>query len=184
MGIFGGLKAFAGRRKSPAGGAARPGGSRAVSAGYTLLELVAVLIVTGILAAVLAPRFIGGSGFTGQTTADKLLAAARYAETLAQNQGVATSLTVGANSFSVTQLTKNGRKVSVADPTLQSASFVVPIPAGVTITPNPTTVTFTRPGVPSATPTFAVTESGTTVQVWVTATGYVYECTAQGPCPP
>ena len=147
-------------------------------AGYTLLEMVAILVIVGILAAVLAPRFIGATGFTGQTTADKLLAAARYAETLAQNQGTTTSLTVGTNSFSVTQ---NG--VAVANPTLQSASFVVPLPAGVTITPQ-TTVSFMRPGIPSATPTFTIAGAGFTASLYVTATGYVYECGSQGACPP
>lgn len=147
-------------------------------AGYTLLELVAILIIVGILAAVLAPRFIDATGFSGQTTADKLLMAARYAETLAQNQGVTTSLTVGASSFSVTQ---NG--AAVANPTLQSASLVVPLPAGVTITPQ-TTVNFTRPGIPSATPTFTVAGPGSSAQIYVTATGYVYECGSQGTCPP
>lgn len=150
----------------------------AATSGYTLLEVVVVLVIVGVLAAVLAPRFIGTSGFTGQTTADKLLMAARYAEALAQNQGVTTSLTVSAGAFSVTQ---NG--VAVADPTLQSARFVVPLSPGVTITPL-TTVSFTRPGVPSRTPTFAVTSKGPAVQVWVTGTGYIYECHASGPCPP
>jgi len=97
--------------------------------GYTLLEIVVVLVLVGILAAVLAPRLIDTSGFTGQTTADQLLAAARYAEALAQNQGVATTLNVTGTAFSVTQ---NG--APVANPTLQSASFVVPLPAGVTVT--------------------------------------------------
>ena len=90
-----------------------------------------------------------------------------------------TSLAVGANSFSVTQ---NG--VAVANPTLQSASFVVPLPAGVTITPQ-TTVNFVRPGIPSAAPTFTVAGAGFTARIYVTATtGYVYECGSQGACPP
>jgi len=149
----------------------------AAISGYTLLEIVVVLVVVGILAAVIAPRFIDTSGFTGQTTADELLAAARYAEVLAQNQNVATSLEVTSTSFSVKQ---NG--APVANPTLQSASFVVPLPAGVTITPQ--TITFTRPGVPNTTATFNVASAGPTVQIFVTGTGYVYECQAQGPCPP
>ncbi|AWP22228.1 hypothetical protein C4901_01735 [Acidiferrobacter sp. SPIII_3] len=179
MTVFEDLETFHGVHGRPATGGARcQGCPDTAMAGYTLLELVAILIIVGILAAVLAPRFIGTSGFTGQTTADKLLAAARYAETLAQNQGVTTSLAVGANSFSVTQ---NG--VAVANPTLQSASFVVPLPAGVTITPQ-TTVNFVRPGIPSAAPTFTVAGAGFTARIYVTTTGYVYECASQGPCPP
>ena len=160
------------------GGARCQGGPDTAMAGYTLLELMAILIIVGILAAVLAPRFIGTSGFTGQTTADKLLAAARYAETLAQNQGVTTSLVVGTGSFSVTQ-----NSVAVANPTLQSASLVVPLPADVTITPQ-TTVSFARPGVPNATPIFTVAGPGSTVRVDVTASGYIYECGPQGACLP
>ena len=171
MTVFGDLETFH-------GGPRCQGGPGSVLAGYTLLEMVAILVIVGILAAVLAPRFMGATGFTGQTTADKLLVAARYAETLAQDQGVTTSLVVGANSFSVTQ---NG--VAVANPTLQSASFAVPLPAGVTITPQ-TTVSFTRPGVPSATPTFTVAGTGFTARIYITPTGYVYECASQGACPP
>ena len=146
--------------------------------GYTLLELVAVLTVAGVLAAVLAPHFIGPSEFTGQTTADKFLMAARYAETLAQNQGVTTSLVVTATSFTVEQ-----NNVPVANPTLQSASFVVTLPAGVTITPRKT-VKFVRPGIPNITPTFTVAGPGSSAKIYVTATGYIYECTPQGSCPP
>jgi len=94
---------------------------------------VVVLIIVGVLAAVLAPRFIGTSGFTNQATADQFLAAARYAETLAQNQDIATSLVVNGSSFSVTQ---NGSPVP--NPTLRSATLVVNLPGGVTITPATT----------------------------------------------
>ncbi len=146
--------------------------------GYTLLEVVVVLVVVGILAAVLAPRFIGTSGFTGQTTADKLLMAARYAETLAQNQGVATALTVGSTTFEVTQ---NG--TPVPNPTLQSTDFVVSFPSGVTVTPS-TTVTFVRGSGPSLAPTFTVAGRGPAIQVYVTAAGDTYECHSGGPCPP
>lgn len=155
-----------------------------VSSGYTLLELVAVLVVAGVLMALLAPQFIDDSGFTGQTTADKLLAAARYAETLAQNQGLTTSLMVGPNSFSVTQ---NKPPVPVPDPTLQSSTYVTPIPSGVTISSSPgATVSFSRTQssqsvtVPT---TFTVTSAGFSASVYVTATGYIYECLNGGPCP-
>lgn len=161
------------------GGERHQRGAAAVS-GYTLLEVVVVLVIVGILAAVLGPRFMGTSEFTGQTTADKLLMAARYAETLAQNQGVTTSLTVGASTFSVTQ---NG--VAVADPTLSSASFVTPIPANVSISPQ-TSVSFSRTESSASvtTPvTFTVAGSGPAVTVWVTATGYIYECQSGAPCP-
>lgn len=153
--------------------------------GFTLLEVIAVMIIASILAAIVVSQFMGSSGFEGQTTADKLLASARYAESLAQNQGIPTTLTVQSGSFSITQ---NG--AAVTDPTLQGSSFTVPIPAGVSITPQ-TSVMFCRPGVPlvaSTTATapcdadtpvnafnFYVRGSGPSVVVSVSATGYVYE---------
>ncbi len=152
--------------------------------GFSLIELVAALIIAAVLAAVLAPRFIGRSGFSAQTTADQLLAAIRYAEALTQNQGVPTSLTVGSTSFSVTQTT-GGVTAPVANPSLQPATFVVALPAGVTVSPA-ATVTFNRPGAPfvAAPTTFMVTGGGSTVAVYVTASGYAYECRRGGACPP
>lgn len=158
----------------------------ATISGYTLLEVVAILIIVGILAAVLAPQFIDATGFTGQTTADQFLAAARYAETLAQNQDVATKLVVKAKFFKVTQ---NG--TTVPSPTLQSSTLVVNLPAGVTITPYPYTITFQpqlgiafkKQGLPNKAKTFKIKSAGPTVMVHVTATGYIYECQTGGPCP-
>lgn len=170
-----------------------PHPSRGRLAGYTLLEVVAILIIVGIVAAVLAPRFIGTSGFTGQTTADQFLAAARYAETLAQNQDVATKLVVKAGKagkagfFEVTQ-----NNTLVPNPTLQSSALVVNLPAGVTITPYPYTITFQpelgiafqKQGLPNKAKTFKIKSAGPTVMVYVTATGYIYECPTGGsPCP-
>ncbi len=180
MKTFSGLEGFGKARGRSVEGPARPAGPHRGGRGYTLLELVAVLIVAGILAALLAPRFIDGSGFNGQTTADKFLAAARYAETLAQSQNVRTSLTVGPGSFAVTQ-----KGAAVPDPTLQSSAYVTPIPPGVTITPQ-ATVSFSRTEssrsvtVPT---TFTITASGSSASVHVTAAGYIYECHSGGPCP-
>lgn len=153
--------------------------------GYTLLEVVVVLILVVVMAAVLAPRFIGSSGFTGETTANQLLVAARYAETLAQNQDVATDLKVAAGSFRVTQ-----HGTPVPNPALQSATLVVTIPAGVTITPH-TTVTFepqqginfAQQGLPNRAETFTIRGAGLAATVHVAATGYIYGCQASGPCP-
>ncbi|MHB1566408.1 MAG: pilus assembly FimT family protein [Acidiferrobacter sp.] len=167
------------------------GPRRPRAGGYTLLEVIVVLILMAILAAILAPRFIDTSGFTGQTTADQLLAAARYAETLAQNQDVATDLTVTAGSFQKPgffQVTQNG--TPVPNPALQSSTLVVNLPTGVTITPY-LTITFQRQlgtnfknqGLPNKAKTFTIKSAGPVVKVYVTATGYIYECQVNGPCP-
>lgn len=64
------------------------------AAGFTVAELVAVIIIMGILAAVVLPRFSAGtSGFDEVRLYDQTLAALRYA----QNTAVATQRTVCAN---------------------------------------------------------------------------------------
>lgn len=50
------------------------------SAGFTLVELIVILLVTGILAVVVAPRFLGGHGFEERGFYDETLAALRYAQ--------------------------------------------------------------------------------------------------------
>lgn len=71
------------------------------AAGFTVAELVAVIIIIGILAAVMLPRLsTGTSGFDEVRLYDQTLAALRYA----QNTAVATQRTVCA-TFTGTQLT-------------------------------------------------------------------------------
>lgn len=55
--------------------------------GFTLVELVVVMVLTAILAAVAAPRFFNRGDIEGPAFAQELAAAARYAQKLAVNTG-------------------------------------------------------------------------------------------------
>jgi MSHA pilin protein MshC len=55
--------------------------------GFTLLELIAVLMIVAVLAYFFAPRFIDRSGFEDRAFADQLLAGLRYGQKLARTQG-------------------------------------------------------------------------------------------------
>ena len=58
------------------------------------MEVVAVAVIATVLAAYAIPRMMGPSDVAAKVTADRVLAALHYAQTLAQRQGVATSVDI------------------------------------------------------------------------------------------
>lgn len=71
--------------------------NRPKQGGFTMVEIVAGIVISVIVAAYAVPRMLGPSDFAAKVTADSVLAAVHYAQTLAQRQGMATSA-VFANS--------------------------------------------------------------------------------------
>lgn len=143
--------------------------------GFTLVEIVAVLITTAILAAYAIPRMMGPGEFAVRTNADRLLAALQYAQTLAQRQGVPTSMVYTAMTISVKQ---GGLNVKLATEN-NSTDYIFEVHPDVTITPacGHFTVTFGANGVPTAGApcVFNIIENGATrFTVTVETSGYSY----------
>ena len=69
--------------------------------GFTMVELVVVIVLVGILAAVVIPRFVGRQGFEARGFFDAASAAVRYAQKTAIAQRRQVFVVVTATTFSV-----------------------------------------------------------------------------------
>ncbi|MBL1320618.1 MAG: prepilin-type N-terminal cleavage/methylation domain-containing protein [Methylophaga sp.] len=69
--------------------------------GFTLIELILVIVLLGIVSAVALPRFIGSSGFDERVLFDDTLNAVRYTQKVAIATGCNTRFSISANSYTV-----------------------------------------------------------------------------------
>lgn len=60
---------------------------RTAQSGFTIVELVTVIVLTGILAAVAIPRFFNTGGFDGRSSRDLVKGLMRYGQKIAIAQG-------------------------------------------------------------------------------------------------
>lgn len=71
-----------------------------IQRGFTLVELITIMLILGILAAVAVPRFFSENAFQARGTADQVMAALRYGQkvAIAQHRNVTVSITAAADS--------------------------------------------------------------------------------------
>ena len=135
--------------------------------GFTLVEIIVVILLVGILSITIAPRFLNTNVFAERAAADELLSTLRYTQQLAMNRGGGVRLVLGANSYTVELTT--GTQLRSPDGRFP---YVNNLPNGITATAN--TVEYNSLGqpVPNATNTLTIGSSTITIEA---ETGYAHQ---------
>lgn len=161
-----------------------------VSAGFTMVELIVVLLLVAILGAVGLPRFKSGTEVDTRGSADRLQTMFRYAQKTAiasrRNVCVVIASSVASISIAASVGASVACTLDVKDPaddpddnvSNPSNIYRLTLPSGVTLTPTTQTITFDAQGRPGLASKLTVTVTGvdsSRVFYVEPETGYVHE---------
>jgi MSHA pilin protein MshC len=151
--------------------------NRGFSRGFTMVELILVMVIAGILAAVAVPRMIGRTSFDTRGFADQLAATVRFAQKLAvsQRRDVSVHLTASDATLCYDPIAPCAAASQAPGPGGEKP-YTVTAPGGVTIAPV-TVLTFDRGGRPdiAAQLDIQVNGSGSHHVLVEQETGYVHD---------
>jgi MSHA pilin protein MshC len=148
--------------------------------GFTLVELVMVIVMLGILSATALPKFFEKNTFAERAFFDDTLNAVRYAQKLAVATGCSVQVSISSNSYT---LARQGDSSSGSCPGGSAYSLAVPHPSsgassysgsesGVSLSSSVASFIFDALGTVSTDATLAVAGSKT-ISV-IAETGFVY----------
>lgn len=144
--------------------------------GFTLVELVTVMVIAGILAATMMPRFTGSHGFEERGFHDETLAALRYAQKAAVSHRRLTCIAFTLTTVTVRIASVNGAAVCDTDlvgPNGQTP-YTVTATGTARFSATSTNLTFNPLGQPSTT-TQVLSFTGLPLTVTIEGeTGYVH----------
>jgi len=110
--------------------------------GFTLVELVVVILILGILSINVGARFLSGSAFADRQVADELIEAIRYAQHVAMSRGGNIQVETTATTYTV----KDTSGTILPNPNRQG-TYSVTIPANSSL--STTTIIFNGLGQPT-----------------------------------
>ncbi|APG27865.1 hypothetical protein A7E78_08475 [Syntrophotalea acetylenivorans] len=114
--------------------------------GFTLVELVTVILLLGILSAVALPRFFDATDFTSRGFYDEVAGAARYAQKLAVASGCDVRLSITSGSYALHQRQSCVDHSSAFNRTVSqpagSGAFAGSAPSGTTLSPSSLSIIF------------------------------------------
>ncbi len=149
------------------------------NSGFTLMELVTVMIVVGILAVFVMPRMFDLTAFRQRGFFDELIQATRYAQKLAVTSGCAVRIVIGGGGFTMDQPTTPPPSAACSSGGSWGTAVTIPgtagpynAPSGVSVT-STATIIFLPSGAADNGPTVTVHGSGDLSFTVNQTTGYV-----------
>lgn len=144
--------------------------------GFTLVEMIIVIVLLGIVASIAMPRFFGAASFQGSGYAHEVAFGLRWAQKLAvaQRRDVHVSLDATGLSFCLTAFPCN--PADFAPGPDNTKPYTLAPPSGVTLVSSHATLSFDALGRPDAGPVTLTVTGGAAHVITVEAeTGYVHE---------
>ena len=134
-------------------------------AGFTLIEMVTVIVILGLLAVVVVPRFLSPSNFDSRATSDTLISSLRQAQQLAMTKAPNANVTVTTDN--------TNKRIRISYTEGGSQTIDVSIPSNINIQER--TINFSKSGEAGGSETVTIGPSNPRT-VCIEASGYAHAC--------